>query len=292
MHHDHDPDDEFERGFTFDFRTLTRRRALAVIGGASAGALALAACGGSSDSAAGSSSGSTATSSASTTSATTAAAATATAATAATVSEEIPDETAGPYPGDGSNGPNVLTESGVVRSDITASVGGAGGVADGIGLTVTFALVDVATKAPLAGAAVYAWHCDAAGRYSMYSDGVTDENYLRGVQESDASGQVTFRSIVPGCYSGRWPHIHFEVYESLDAAGAGSNAIKTSQLALPRATCEVVYADSRYPSSASNLGRITLATDNVFSDDQADDQLAVVTGSIEAGYVSTLAVGV
>ena len=43
---------------------------------------------------------------------------------------EIPEETAGPYPGDGSNGPNVLAESGVVRSDITTSFGDASGVAE------------------------------------------------------------------------------------------------------------------------------------------------------------------
>lgn len=36
---------------------------------------------------------------------------------------EVPDETAGPYPGDGSNGPNVLTESGIVRSDIRPGFG-------------------------------------------------------------------------------------------------------------------------------------------------------------------------
>src|SRR5262245_33798282 len=38
----------------------------------------------------------------------------------------IPSETAGPYPGDGTNGPNVLTQSGIVRSDIRASFGSAG----------------------------------------------------------------------------------------------------------------------------------------------------------------------
>lgn len=42
---------------------------------------------------------------------------------AAACGAEIPDETAGPYPGDGSNGPNVLAESGIVRSDITSSFG-------------------------------------------------------------------------------------------------------------------------------------------------------------------------
>jgi protocatechuate 3,4-dioxygenase beta subunit len=205
---------------------------------------------------------------------------------------EIPDETAGPFPGDGSNGPNVLAESGVVRSDITASVGAASGVADGVPLAVILAVVDVATRTPLPGAAVYAWHCDAAGAYSMYSEAAADENYLRGVQETDARGQVTFRSIVPGCYPGRWPHIHFEVYESVAAATGGASPIKTSQLAFPQAMCEAVYADGRYGDSAANLARLSLATDGVFRDDEAVHQLAVVTGTNAAGYVATLGVGV
>ncbi|MGH3434185.1 MAG: 3,4-dioxygenase subunit beta, partial [Thermocrispum sp.] len=49
---------------------------------------------------------------------------------------EIPEETAGPFPGDGSNGVNVLSESGVVRRDITGSFGGAAGVAEGVPVTL------------------------------------------------------------------------------------------------------------------------------------------------------------
>jgi protocatechuate 3,4-dioxygenase beta subunit len=41
---------------------------------------------------------------------------------------------------------------------------------------------------------------------------VTTESYLRGVQVTDSNGQVTFTTIYPACYSGRWPHIHFEVF--------------------------------------------------------------------------------
>jgi protocatechuate 3,4-dioxygenase beta subunit len=296
-------DDPFDGGFTADVTAMSRRRALFLLGSAGAGALALAACGSSSTSSSGSTNStatnstatagadSTTTTGPSSTTSTTGASST-TAGSTVAVTSEIPDETAGPFPGDGSNGPNVLTESGVVRSDITSSVGSATGVAVGVPLTFTFAVVDVASKTPLAGAAVYAWHCDADGNYSMYSDATAGENYLRGVQEADANGQVTFTSIVPGCYAGRWPHIHFEVYESLDAATNGANAIKTSQLAFPQATCDAVYANSRYPSSASNLSQLSLATDNVFSDDQAASQLAVVTGSNDAGYVATLGVGV
>lgn len=54
----------------------------------------------------------------------------------------IPAETAGPYPGDGTNGPNVLTQSGIVRSDIRSSFGSAGTTtAPGTPLTVTVTLV-------------------------------------------------------------------------------------------------------------------------------------------------------
>lgn len=149
---------------------------------------------------------------------------------------EIPRETAGPFPGDGSNGPDALTASGVVRRDITASFGGASGRAEGVPLAFTLTLLDNANGCvPLAGAAVYAWHCDREGRYSMYDSGVQDENYLRGVQEADRNGQVTFTSIFPGAYPGRWPHIHFEVFESMGNATRAGQVLAVSQIALTKA---------------------------------------------------------
>jgi protocatechuate 3,4-dioxygenase beta subunit len=204
----------------------------------------------------------------------------------------IPEETAGPYPGDGSNGVNALVLSGIVRSDIRASVGDANGTAEGVPLTVTLTLVDPSDScSPLAGCAVYLWHCDRDGNYSLYSSAIQQENYLRGVQEADENGQVSFQTIFPGCYSGRWPHIHFEVYESLAAATSASGLLATSQLALPKATSDLVYATSGYESSVSNLARITLDSDNVFRDG-ATTQLASMSGSVSAGYQAQLTVGV
>ena len=142
------------------------------------------------------------------------------------------------------------------------------------------------------GAAVYVWHCDAPGRYSLYSQGVTNENYLRGVQETDANGQVHFTTIVPGCYAARWPHIHFEVFDGLLSVQQGSSSIKTSQLVFPQDMCEVAYGDSRYPQSTQNLAQLSLETDNVFSDDGGVHQLATITGDNAVGYTATLAVGV
>jgi protocatechuate 3,4-dioxygenase beta subunit len=207
---------------------------------------------------------------------------------------EIPEETAGPYPGDGSNGVNVLSESGVVRSDLTSSFGSASGVAEGVPVTVKLKVYDLngETVTALPGAAIYLWHCDREGRYSLYSEGVTDENYLRGVQEADADGNLTFTSIFPACYAGRWPHMHFEVYESIDSATSYTNKLRTSQLALPQDVCDEVYGTVEgYEQSVSNLAQLTLATDGIFSDGYSL-QMASVTGSVDDGYTISLNVPV
>ena len=202
---------------------------------------------------------------------------------------EIPDETAGPYPGDGSNGPDVLEESGIVRSDIRSSFGTSTTTAEGVPLEFELTILDLAKdNAPFVGVAVYAWHCDRAGKYSMYSEGVEDENYLRGVQVTDADGKVRFTSIVPACYSGRWPHIHFEVYPDEASITDSANAIATSQLAFPKDVVDLVYATEGYEASVANLAQVSLESDNVFGDDGAAHQLATVTGDVTKGFVATL----
>ncbi len=170
---------------------------------------------------------------------------------------KVPAETAGPYPGDGSNGANVLNQTGVVRSDLRSSFAGLSGTAAGIPMTLELTLVSAASCAALAGYAVYLWHCDRGGNYSLYSSGVTNQNYLRGVQAADASGKVRFTSIFPACYSGRWPHLHFEVFRDLAAATSVGNKVATSQIALPKAACDLVYATPGYEQSVRNLAQVT-----------------------------------
>ncbi|MCW2828513.1 MAG: hypothetical protein JWQ67_2129 [Marmoricola sp.] len=206
---------------------------------------------------------------------------------------EIPEETAGPFPADGSNGLDVLSESGIVRSDVTSSFGSASGTAEGVALTIRMKVYDLNGQdaTVLFGAAVYLWHCNRAGEYSMYSDAVKDQNYLRGVQATDAKGYVEFTSIFPGAYSGRWPHIHFEVYSSLDDATSASNKLRTSQMALPEEVCKQVYETDGYDASVANLSQSSLSSDNVFSDGYSL-QMAKVTGSNAEGYVATLNVPV
>lgn len=250
-----------DQGAAFDIETLMTRRSMLRLLGVGAGAAAVVAYGG-------------------------------VGRAVAAGATEIPEETAGPYPGDGSNGPDVLERSGVVRRDIRRSLGG-GTIAQGVPLRMTFTVTDLARgNAPFVGAAVYAWHCDARGRYSMYSSGVEDETFLRGVQVADAKGRVTFTTIVPGCYPGRWPHVHFEVYPNVASIRDSTKAIATSQLAFPARSLEAVYATSAYSGSASNLARLSLTTDMVFRDDQARHQLATMTGSTRAAYVATLPVPV
>ncbi|NUP23977.1 MAG: intradiol ring-cleavage dioxygenase [Streptomyces sp.] len=272
-HHD-DADHEHDRGLSYDLPVLARRRMIRLMAGASL--VPLVGCSADEESSASSASSTSSASSSSAECAT------------------IPDETAGPYPGDGSNGVNVLKESGVVRGDITKSFGtSAGGTAEGVPLTVTLTVVDAASGCgtPKKGAAVYIWHCDREGDYSLYSEGVTDENYLRGVQETDDKGQVTFTSIFPGCYPGRWPHIHFEVYGSLADATAATSITNTSQLAFPKDVCDTVYATDGYDQSVTNLAELSLETDGIFSDGY-EQQLAAMKGGVADGYTATLTVPV
>ena len=268
---------------------VSRRRALTLLTGAGAAAV-VAACGSSGSKSTGISSA--ASTSNSTGSSAAPAASTASSASTATATAAIPEETAGPYPGDGSNGPNVLTQDGIVRRDITSSFGSMSGAAPGVPTTVELTITDVSKNgAPYAGAAVYLWHCDRGGLYSLYSQGATNQNYLRGVQEADANGKVTFTTIFPGAYSGRWPHIHFEVYPTLADAKSAGNKIATSQLALPEATCNAVYATTGYEASVRNMASTSLARDNVFSDG-ADQETPTATGDVNSGLTLALTVPV
>ncbi len=139
------PDEELtDQGLRFDIGTLlNRRRMLQLLGVGAVGVAGagLAAC----------ATGTTGTTAGGTTGAT----AGGTAASSSSGLIEIPDETSGPYPGDGSNGPDVLEQSGVVRSDITTSFGASTTRAEGVPLTITMTINEFAKdKQPMAGAAV------------------------------------------------------------------------------------------------------------------------------------------
>ena len=209
----------------------------------------------------------------------------------------LPWETNGPYPADGTNTKdgqvvNALTEEGVIREDLRTSFGSLTPTADGLQLDMELTLLNADGCTPLAGYAIYVWHCDATGLYSLYD--TTDANYLRGVGVADAEGKVKFTTIFPGCYDGRWPHIHFEVFESVEAAVSGEASLLTAQIAMPEQESAALYAaDSRYSNGTQNLGRITIASDNVFGDNteaEIAQQLMVLTGDPQSGYKGTVAI--
>lgn len=318
-HQDHhsgedlDCDQGHHGGLLHDLKTIGenimgRRRALAILASAG-GFTAVTACGGD-DGSTSTSSGSTATTSSTSTSSTsststssTSTSSTSSGGTSSSSCIADPTETNGPYPADGTNSAsgstsNVLTVSGVVRSDIRSSFINSTTTADGVKLELTLQLVDVNNGcAAIEGAAIYVWHCDAAGKYSLYSSGVTTESYLRGVQVTDAEGKVTFTTIYPACYSGRWPHIHFEIFTGgLTSASTGRTASLISQLAMPAATNTAVFTgDTRYTASIANYNAISISSDNVFGDNssaQIAQMTPTLSGSATAGYTGTALIGI
>lgn len=208
----------------------------------------------------------------------------------------VPEETAGPYPADGSSASNasynVLALSGIVREDIRKSIGASGNV-DGVPLSISITLTGTRSGcAALAGYAVYLWHCSQEGNYSVYTERSIAANYLRGVQVTDAGGTVTFTTVVPGCYAGRMPHMHLEIYPSLALATTASNSVKTTQLAFPTATLAAIYAaHPGYSASERNLASMSFATDNVFSDG-SELQMTTMASDGGDGYTATALISI
>ena len=206
-----------------------------------------------------------------------------------------PTEIRGPFPADGTNGRprpiNVLALDGVVRRDIRPSFAEMEGRAEGVPIELELSLVGGARCTPLQSGAIYLWQNDAAGDYSLYNR--TDVNYLRGLQAAE-NGRVRFTSIVPGCYGGRYPHCHFEVFESAEAAMRGDAPLLVSQLAFPAAECRTIYRDdTRYGESLRNLERLPIERDFVFGDSDAEGQArqtVAMRGDPAGGYSGTATV--
>ena len=187
----------------------------------------------------------------------------------------VPEETEGPYPLDLSGSEEFF------RSDITEGK-------EGIPLTMNLVLVDVNNGCnPVSGARVDVWHCDAAGVYSGYSQPGTDttgETFCRGIQLSDANGQVTFQTIYPGWYQGRVTHIHFQVFLE-------SGLAATSQIAFPEDITRTVYEVEPYAAKGQNASVASNAADGIFADG-TQYQLATITGGVDTRLVGSLLVGI
>ncbi len=200
-----------------------------------------------------------------------------------------PAEIRGPFPADGVGGRdrriNVLDLAEVVRRDIRPAFAGMAGAAPGVRLDMALSVVGSGEEcAPLAGRAVYIWQCDARGDYSLYDR--RDVNWLRGLQVADPAGIVRFTSIMPGCYGGRAPHLHAEVFADLVAAQSGGPPLLVTQLGLPSAPCAEVYADlGTYGQSAANLTRSPAESDWAFRGEERQAiMMLAMQGNPDAGY--------
>ncbi|TDX01581.1 intradiol ring-cleavage dioxygenase [Dinghuibacter silviterrae] len=188
-----------------------------------------------------------------------------------------PQETAGPYPYD------LSADSAIYRTDITEGK-------TGVPLSLTLTVVNTNNDcAAIKDARVDIWHCDKDGYYSEYSvsgylgtEDNTGKTFLRGIQSTDASGQVKFTTIYPGWYTGRVTHIHVEVY-------VNSVLKSTTQLAFPESITTAVYNSTLYAAHGQNT--ITNSTDQVFSDSYTSE-LLTITGDTTNGYTATFQLGV
>lgn len=145
---------------------------------------------------------------------------------------------------------------------------------------------------PLSGAIIDIWHCDAEGNYSEYGGvgmqqvNYTNVHFLRGRQIADKNGKVSFTSIFPGWYRGRAAHIHVHIY---DAKG---NSLKITQISFPEgegSSISEVYSDKgkEFGYNQGINGYTYNSSDNVFSDDSKNVQMAKVSGNLSDGFKLT-----
>ena len=199
-----------------------------------------------------------------------------------------PSETGGPFPSDGSNDDgagglaDVLHDSRALRRDIRSDLDGSN-TQEGLPLTLRTRVVSKST--PLAGAAVYVWHCNRDGAYSDYNSRMLDADYsdrsfLRGVQITDSDGWVEFQTILPGRYMGRAFHIHFEVFGDVNY----SSKLLTSQMAMDDDLIDSIYSQAAGYETALRSDTNN-AQDNIFSDG-VSHQLLTVTGDATSALIA------
>ena len=176
-----------------------------------------------------------------------------------------PTETIGPYPS--------LRD--MFRSDVRED-------RQGTALTLTMKVVNAnANCAPVANANVEIWHVDAAGDYSEYGS-QTAATFLRGIQTTNANGEVTFTTIYPGWYQGRATHIHVEVV-------LNGRSVKATQIAFPESVNNSVHTQGVYARRGTNP--MSNASDGIFAD-SLNAELVTPSGSASSGFTASFQIGV
>lgn len=148
-------------------------------------------------------------------------------------------------------------------------------------LSVTVSTLDTTTgkTTPLPNAYVDIWHCNAQGLYSdESSEGTSGKKFLRGYQVSSAQGKVAFRTIYPGWYSGRCPHIHCKVREF---AGSTTSFELNTQFFMDEQFSQLVYTDSNLPYASKGLPDQSHANDQVYTGTQG-----CIEGAVAGDYLN------
>lgn len=181
-------------------------------------------------------------------------------------------------------GPYFVDEK-LDRSDIRPDPSD-GSIREGAPLELTFLVSQISGNcAPLAGALVDIWHCDAEGVYSGVSDpgfSTKDKKFLRGYQTTNAAGIAKFTTIYPGWYDGRAVHIHFKI-----RTGVGKAYEFTSQLFFDDAFTDQVYANPPYASRGQRT-RLN-AADGIYRN--GGSQLLLNVKTAASGYSSIFDIG-
>ena len=187
-----------------------------------------------------------------------------------------PEETEGPY----------FVDELLYRSDVRTDPTD-GTMRPGVPLQLTFNIASISgtTCAPLAGATVDIWQCDALGVYSDVQ-GAAGTKFLRGTQVTDASGMATFTTIYPGWYRGRTVHIHFKVRTD-PLAKTGKEL--TSQLFFDDALTDEVFTQPPYSSRSARDTRNS--RDGIYADGGDQLLLSLAKDQVGEGYTTIFNVG-
>lgn len=193
-----------------------------------------------------------------------------------------PSQTEGPY----------FVDERLKRADIRLDPT-SNAMSEGLPLRLRFNIsrVDGKTCAPVQGALVDVWQCDALGVYSDVRDanGFFDtrgRKFLRGYQETDRNGATEFLTVYPGWYTGRTVHIHFKVRI---LSGAQRSHEFTSQLYFDDAITDQVHAQPPYRAKGVRDTRNDL--DGIYRARGSGSMLLLRLTKNEGGYIGTTVIG-
>ncbi len=190
-----------------------------------------------------------------------------------------------------------------VRNNTATASASAGAVQAGVPLALKINVLDTASGGAINGAHVDIWHANA---YGLYSDeggqpggsSTSGQNFLRGYQVTgvDAGalaaavdGQVNFKTIWPGWYSGRAIHIHVRV-RTYDGSSVATNY--TTQIFFSDADNDTVLSGAApYDARSPKTDPTTDETDNVLTSSAHATNIVPVTGTIAEGFAGTFTIG-